>query len=590
MSNGVVSRMPMEKDALNAEISNRFGLLPNFFCTATAAPGLIGELWAFARSAYIDSQFPSLFKERLFVYLSRFCAIRYCIIRHSGFLMGYGHPAGDATAVPETIEQVLKLLKRSAPDVVNMDMVYRRLHSLKTAIEIPEPETETEADLFDALAIMFVEPRKAEKARIAIKHVLGETRFEYITAYLAFIRTAHYWTETHPELPCESDMLKVMQDHRELGTLLLDTNEAERIQSGEMLRKALNESEEKYRAIFNSIDEGFALCEAVRDQEGKVVDVRVLEANPSFERLIGERLKGTKDRTLRRLFAFVDEDWIQAISNSSLGKETIEFERRLTGPDRWFFGFASPAGSKGAGQFVLIITDITQRKRLEQQKEDFLSIASHELKTPITSIKAYGQLLQSELLERKESENVHLVEKMNAQVDRLNQLVGDLLDTTKITEGQLVLEYETFDLTQLFRLVVEELQQLSQKHVVELTCENVICVWADRKRLEQVATNLLSNAIKYSPDGRRIIVSCQFAGNQVRVEIKDNGIGVPDDARGKIFDRFFRIKNDRSNTLPGMGLGLYICAGIIHRHGGDIGVRSNPEGGSIFYFTLPYGQ
>ena len=587
MSNEVVSRTPMEKTALNAEISDRFGLLPNFFCTATAAPGLISELWGFAKSAYLDSPLPSLFKERLFVYLSRFCAIRYCIIRHVGFLIGKGHPAGDATAIPETVEQVLKLLKRPAPDVANMDNVYRRLHSFSAPVPVPEPETENEGDLFDALAIMFVEPRKAEKACTAIKHALGETLFEIITAYLAFIRTAHYWTETHPELICEADMFKIIEEHHELGSLLLDTNEAERIQSGEMLRRALNESEEKYRAIFNSIDEGFALCEAVLNEEGRAIDIRILEANPSFERVVGVSLKETKARTFRQVIPVADEEWIQTVTNATLSKKTIEFEKRLTGLDRWFFGYASPTGDKDSSQFVLIITDITQRKRLEQQKEDFLSIASHELKTPITSIKAYGQLLQSELQEREEWENARLVEKMNAQVNRLNDLISDLLDTTKITEGQLVLEYETFDLTKLIRLVAEEMQQLSQRHILQLICENTVWVTADRKRLEQVITNLLSNAIKYSPDGGQIVVSCVFLNTEVKVRFIDNGIGVPADAREKIFDRFFRIKHDESNTLPGMGLGLYICAGIVHRHGGDIGVESNLNGGSIFYFTLP---
>ena len=590
MSTGSVPGTTGEKSALNAEIADRFGLLPNFFCTAGAAPGLIGELWGFAKSAYLDNPLPSLFKERLFVYLSRFCAIRYCIVRHAGFLMGYGYPAGDAAAVPETVEQVVRLLRRPAPEVANMDVVYQRMHRLSAPVPVPEPETENEADLFDVLAIIFVEPVKAEKARTAIKHAFGETLFELLTAYLAFIRTAHYWTETHPEIVCEADMIRVTESHPELGFLLLDKTEAERIRSGEMLRRALSESEDKYRAIFNSIDEGFALCEVVLNEECRAIDIRVLEANPSFERLVGENLKGAKVRSLRQLFPLVDEDWIQTITNAARNNRTTEFERCLTSNDRWFFGCASPASDKNGGQIVLILTDVTQRRRLEQQKEDFLSIASHELKTPITSLKAYGQLLKSELQEKEEWENARLVEKMNAQVNRLTDLIHDLLDTTKITEGQLVLAYETFDLTKLIRLVAEELQQFSQKQPLELLCERAVKVTADRKRIEQVITNLLSNAIKYSPDGGRILISCQIVDTVVEVRITDNGIGIPPDAKEKIFDRFFRIKHNRSNTLPGMGLGLYICAGIVHRHGGDIGVENNPGGGSVFYFTLPSAQ
>src|SRR6476659_4584242 len=99
------------------EVADRFGVLPNFFCSADAAPGLIEELWKFAKSSYLDSPLPSLFKERLFVHLSRFCRVRYCIVRHVGFLIGQGRPAGDVNAIPETIEQVIEMLRRPLPDV-----------------------------------------------------------------------------------------------------------------------------------------------------------------------------------------------------------------------------------------------------------------------------------------------------------------------------------------------------------------------------------------------------------------------------------------------------------------------------------------
>src|SRR5215471_16614900 len=139
------------KRRLAQEVEARFGLMPNFFCTATAAPGLIDELWAFAKSAYLDSPLPSLFKERLFVYLSRFCAVRYCIVRHVGFLIGKGRPAGDTTAVPETIEQVIELLNRPARCAGALEQALSRLEALIGLASIPAPRTELESDLFDAL-------------------------------------------------------------------------------------------------------------------------------------------------------------------------------------------------------------------------------------------------------------------------------------------------------------------------------------------------------------------------------------------------------------------------------------------------------
>jgi signal transduction histidine kinase len=572
----VVRERAKEEGTLNIEITTRFGLLPNFFCTASATPGLINELWGFARSAYLDSPLPSLFKERLFVYLSRFCPVRYCIIRHVGFLIGKGNPAGDPTATPETVDQVFRLLKRRAPDMIDMDVVYRRLNGPVSSVAIPAPESQLEGDLFDALAIMFVEPRKAEKARMAIKHSLGEAMFELVTAYLAFIRTAHYWTETHPELLCEPDMLQFMDEHPELGALLLDAEEAERIQAGDILRRALNESQEKYRTIFNSIDEGFALCEVIVNTNGKATGWRVLEANPSYQKAIGGRRASS-----------ISEGWIETLARTALERETIRFEKRLPELDRWFSFCASPTGEAAAGQFVLIVSDITERKWLEQQKEDFLSIASHELKTPVTSIKAYGQLLERSLKETDDNDNSSLAQMLNAQVSRLNSLISDLLDTTKITEGQLVLELESIDVTELIRFIVAEFRQIARDHELVMACESPVQIHADRKRIEQVITNLLSNAVKYSPEGGLVSVGCQVGKTDVKISIADNGIGIPAEAQDKIFNRFFRVKHDRTNMLPGMGLGLYICAGIIHRHGGTIEVKSKPGGGSIFYFTLP---
>jgi len=230
-----------DKRPLAQEIEARFGVMPNFFRTATAAPDLIDKLWTFAKSAYLDSPLPSLFKERLFVYLSRFCPVRYCVVRHVGFLIGEGRPAGDPAALPETIKQVIALLARPARDARALEEALARIEALTGPLNIPAPRTELESDLFDALAIIFLEPRVSERARDAVRCAFGEPTFEILAAYLAFIRTAHYWTETHPELAYEPDMAAVMQQHPDLAALLLDQTEAKRVVEGEALRQALAE-------------------------------------------------------------------------------------------------------------------------------------------------------------------------------------------------------------------------------------------------------------------------------------------------------------------------------------------------------------
>ena len=157
------------------EVADRFGVLPNFFCSADAAPGLVEELWKFAKSAYLDSPLPSLFKERLFVHLSRFCEIRYCIVRHVGFLIGQGRPAGDADAAPETVEQVIEMLRRPAPRGPGAHERSSSASSVcRSGGRLPEPRTECETDLFDALTIMFLSPRDSDRARAAVRAAVGD--------------------------------------------------------------------------------------------------------------------------------------------------------------------------------------------------------------------------------------------------------------------------------------------------------------------------------------------------------------------------------------------------------------------------------
>ena len=221
-----------------ADVARRFGVIPNFFCTASSAPGLIEELWTFAKAAYLDSPLPPLFKERLFVHLSRFCEVRYCIVRHVAFLVGHGNPAGSAAAVPETVEQVIQLLERRIPDADSICDAFVRLES-EWLRELPRPGTQTEADLFDALTVMFVSPRHSRRARASVSAVVGETTFEMLVAYLAFVRTAHFWTEMHPELAFEADCVSMLAEHQKLADLVLRRSEADLVRCGDEVKTSV---------------------------------------------------------------------------------------------------------------------------------------------------------------------------------------------------------------------------------------------------------------------------------------------------------------------------------------------------------------
>jgi hypothetical protein len=210
---------------LHREVSQRFGLIPNFFLSTPDAPEIIEKLWDFAKSAYLDSPMPALFKERLFVFLSRFCQVRYCIVRHCGFLVGYGHASGDVLAARQTIEQALKLLKMPSPWQRPLEPIYERLSALNSTIDWPDPESDAEDWIFAMSALMFVEPTKSERALEVLRQALGAKRLEYLLAFLAFIRTAHYWTMVHPELEIEHDARELLALNEELASLLLQGSE-----------------------------------------------------------------------------------------------------------------------------------------------------------------------------------------------------------------------------------------------------------------------------------------------------------------------------------------------------------------------------
>jgi hypothetical protein len=203
------------------DVTRRFGLVPNFFMSAPEAPEILEKLWDFAGSAYLDNPIPSLFKERLFVFLSRFCQVRYCIVRHCGFLVGYGYSSGDASAPPQTIGQVLRLLKVLPPWRRELEPIYERLAAFKTPPDWPNSDSELEDGIFAAAAVIFVQPGNSARARDVLRPALGGRRFEYLMALLAFIRTAHFWTVVHPGLKIEDDMRTLMSEEKELASLLL---------------------------------------------------------------------------------------------------------------------------------------------------------------------------------------------------------------------------------------------------------------------------------------------------------------------------------------------------------------------------------
>lgn len=222
-------------------------------------------------------------------------------------------------------------------------------------------------------------------------------------------------------------------------------------------------------------------------------------------------------------------------------------------------------------------------KESQQKKDEFIGIASHELKTPLTSIKGYLDLLNS--IEEK-SANRLFVQKSLESVQKLERLIKDLLDVSKIQSGQLQLNLKSFVIDELINETVQSLQAVSPAHT--LTCKHEVVgqrIYGDRQRIEQVLINLLSNAVKYSPGETEVLISSKRSGDAFIIQVRDYGIGIPDEDLSRIFERFYRTSGSASH-ISGFGLGLYICRDIIYRHRGEIWAQ-NEETGTSFFISLP---
>jgi signal transduction histidine kinase len=209
------------------------------------------------------------------------------------------------------------------------------------------------------------------------------------------------------------------------------------------------------------------------------------------------------------------------------------------------------------------------------------------LKTPITTVKLYLQVLEKMAKQNKDRETAGHLSKLEIQIDKLTRLVSDLLDLSKIQAGKLELSMKSFDLDDMVGETAEMLQRTVESHLFVLRLGSKRRIRGDRDRLSQVLINFLTNAVKYSPNGDTVIIKTGVKGGKAIVSVTDQGIGIPEEYRAKIFDRFFRIEGDRERTYSGFGIGLYISAEIVNRHGGEICVESMPGKGSTFSFSLP---
>lgn len=282
--------------------------------------------------------------------------------------------------------------------------------------------------------------------------------------------------------------------------------------------------------------------------------------------------------------------WVESVTN----KTAFSYEHRFRNKNneyRWFLSRAIPQIDEfgNVTKWVGTSTDIDEMKRLDEHKNDFIKIANHELKTPLTTIKGYVQLLKRM---RGNSDDQFLVNSLNTienQVNKLNLLMGELLDISRIDSGKLPLHKDNFSLVKLVTETIEDIKAAEQSHQINFKLRHVsdIEVFADKDRITQVLNNLLTNAIKYSPTEKNVNVNLFVDENCAVVSVQDFGIGMDEEELIKIFDRFYRVSGEDEMTFPGFGIGLFIVKDIMDRHEGKIWAESKKNKGSKFFFSLP---
>jgi PAS domain S-box-containing protein len=372
-------------------------------------------------------------------------------------------------------------------------------------------------------------------------------------------------------------------------------------QSQAQASQALTHSQERYRTLFNSIDEGFCLIEMMFDAHDQPENFRYLEVNQAFQKQTG--FTDAVGKTIRQFVPDVEQRWLQAYGKVAQTGKPIRLTDHVLQQNQWFDVYAFRFGDPNSRQVGILFNDITERKVMEnkmhdavavaeaasQAKSDFLARMTHELRTPLNSILGFAQLIEggvSPLTEIQKSNLKHIV----GGGWYLLELVNEVLDLAQIESGQLALTLDSISLVNVLLECQDLIEPLAQKRSISITFpqpELSPLALADRTRLKQALLNLLSNAIKYNTHGGSIVVDCALnTPNFARISIRDTGPGMTPDQVEQLFQPFNRLGVEVGEEI-GTGVGLVVTKYLIEQMAGAVGAESIPGKGSIFWIDLP---
>lgn len=389
------------------------------------------------------------------------------------------------------------------------------------------------------------------------------------------------------------------------------TENSMRLAKGAPLKERLTGNDEiaNLDAVFHSMAKALAdarmeLEEALHRVEQLVANMpvglvsfeqhgEITSLNPRMGEMFGIAANSFSGKNILDLFSaerFSDPaDFVQMLMEKAAGRPIELTAKRENGSE--FPAEVSINEMTAGGKNLLLanVQDVTARHEIERMKQEFVSMVSHDLRTPLTSIRGTITLVQNQACGPVAEEARQMLEEADSELDRLTKLITDLLDIAKIESGKLHVEIEEAEIRPVVRRSVAAVARLAQSRGIQITdrSKSDVYVLADTERIIQVLVNLLSNAIKFSADGGTIEIETEKVEQLVETRIIDHGRGVPKSQQIAIFERFHQVEKDDAKAKGGTGLGLPICKSIVEQHGGTIGVRSDGQTGSTFYFTLP---
>lgn len=362
---------------------------------------------------------------------------------------------------------------------------------------------------------------------------------------------------------------------------------------------ARKQMEEALQQTTNDAEQQKRLIETITSNTPDLVyafglDYRFTFANPALLTMWGKSWdeavgKGLRDNGYEEWHADMHEREIdQVVATKQAIRGEVAFPHATLGRRVYDYIFSPVINEEGQVEAIAGTTrDITNIKENEQRKNDFISMVSHELKTPLTSVVSYVQVAQKRAAHNNDHVAAAMLERAGKQLSKMTRMINGFLNVSRLESGRIQIDYQPFDLAVLIKEVQDEAKSTIFSHRVIFASVQETWVNADREKIEQVFNNLLTNAVKYSPSGSAIRIACSTIGDYVEVSVEDEGSGIKEEDLPRLFERYYRVKEAEANHIAGFGIGLYLCSEIIKRHGGNIWAESRPEKGSVFHFTLP---